>query len=165
MTTSEFYEEGSHVLTPAAFDFVLGSELGRALRSQNFFTLVVVETSREWEGVTVTADEETVLKVAQLISKEIRETDVLGHTDKGTLGVVLIDADFEHSTRVIDRLVARVENYEFPSPLRIAVGAACYPTHAMDAESLKHQAMTRPIANWRLGTRPAAAKNSPPVQN
>jgi len=165
MTTSEFYEEGSHVLTAAAFEFVLGSELGRALRSQNFFTLVLVETSREWEGVTVTADEGTVQRVAQLISKEIRETDVLGHTDKGTLGLVLIDADFEHSTRVIDRLVARVENYEFPAALRIAVGAACYPTHAMDAESLKRQAMTRPIVNWRVGTRPPAVRNSPTIQN
>jgi len=152
MTTSEFYEEG-HVLTAAAFEFVLGSELGRALRSQNFFTLVVVETSREWEGVTVTADEGTLQRVAQLISKEIRETDVLGHTDKGTLGLVL------------DRLVARVENYEFPSALRIAVGAACYPTHAMDAESLKSQAMTRPIVNWRVGTRPPAVRNSPTDQN
>jgi len=36
--------------------------------------------------------------------------------------------------------------------LRIAVGAACYPTHAIDAESLKRQAMTRPIVNWRGGS-------------
>ena len=81
--TSKFYEEGSNLLTADAFEFVLGSEFGRALRSQNFFTLVVVETSREWEGITVTADEGTVQKVAQLIGKEIRETDRLGHTDKG----------------------------------------------------------------------------------
>src|ERR1700730_19263384 len=139
MTHSEFYGEGPHVLTAAAFEFVLGSELGRALRSQNFFTLVVVETSREWEGITVTADQGTVQRVAQLISKEIRETDVLGHIDKGTLGLVLIDADFEHSTRVIDRLVARVENYEFPAALRIAGGAACCPTYAIGAGPLKRQ--------------------------
>src|ERR1700694_1094378 len=101
MTNSEFYEEGSHVLTADAFEFVLGSEFGRALRSQNFFTLVVVETSREWEGMMVTADEGTVQKVARLIAKEIRETDRLGQTDKGTLGLVLIDADFEYSTRAI----------------------------------------------------------------
>ena len=50
----------------------------------------------------------------------MRDTDLLGHTDKGTLALVLLDADFEHSTRVIDRLVARIENYEFPTPLRIA---------------------------------------------
>jgi hypothetical protein len=155
MTSSSFYEEGSRLLTPGAFEFVLDSELKRAVRSQNFLTLVTLEASREWEGMTVTADDGTVHEVAQLIGKEVRDTDLLGHTDRGTLALVLLDADFDHSTRVIDRLVARIENYEFATPLRIAVGAACYPTHAVDAESLKRQALSRPIVNWRGGVRPA----------
>ena len=151
MTSSSFYEEGSKLLTPGAFEFVLENELKRAIRSQNYLTLVAVEASREWEGMTVTADEGTLHQVAQLIGREVRDTDLIGHIDKGTIALVLIDADFDHSTRVIDRLVSRVENYEFPTPLRIAVGAACYPTHAVDAESLKRQAMSRPIVNWRGG--------------
>jgi hypothetical protein len=155
MTSSSFYEEGSRLLTPGAFEFVLDSELKRAVRSQNFLTLVTLEASREWEGMTVTADEGTVHEVAQLIGKEVRDTDLLGHTERGTLALVLLDADFDHSTRVIDRLVARIENYEFATPLRIAVGAACYPTHAVDAESLKRQALSRPIVNWRGGVRSA----------
>jgi GGDEF domain-containing protein len=125
------------------------------VRSQNFLTLVTLEASREWEGMMVTADDGTVHEVAQLIGKEVRDTDLLGHTDRGTLALVLLDADFDHSTRVIDRLVARIENYEFATPLRIAVGAACYPTHAVDAESLKRQALSRPIVNWRGGVRSA----------
>jgi GGDEF domain-containing protein len=157
MTTSSFYEEGSKLLTPGAFEFVLDSELKRAVRSQNFLTLVVVEASREWEGIMVTADDGTVHEVAELIAREVRDTDFLGHPDKGTLAIVLLDADFEHSTRVIDRLVSRIENYDFASPLRIAVGAACYPTHAVDAESLKRQALSRPIVNWRGGMRSSSA--------
>ena len=43
MTGSSFYEEGSRLLTPGAFEFVLDSELKRAVRSQNFLTLLVVE--------------------------------------------------------------------------------------------------------------------------
>jgi GGDEF domain-containing protein len=152
MTSSSFYEEDSKLLTPAAFEFVLDAELKRAVRSQNFLTLVVVEAAREWEGMTVTADDGTVQEVAQIIGKEVRDTDLLGHTDRGTVSLVLLDADYEHSTRVIDRLIARIENYEFPNALRIAVGAACYPTHAVDAESLKRQAMSRPIAQWRGGS-------------
>lgn len=151
MTSSSFYEEGSKVLTPGAFEFVLDSELKRAVRSQNFLTLVTLETSREWEGMMVSADDGTVQEVAQIIGKEVRDTDLLGHTDKGMLALVLLDADFEHSTRVIDRLVARIDNYEFAKALRIAVGAACYPTHAVDAETLKRQALSRPIVNWRGG--------------
>jgi polysaccharide export outer membrane protein len=133
MRSSAFYEDGSKLLTPGAFEFVLDSELKRAVRSQNFLTLVVVEASREWEGMTVTADDGTLHEVAQLIEREVRDTDVLGHTERGTLAIVLLDADFEHSTRVIERLIARIESYEFPTALRIAVGAACYPTHATGA--------------------------------
>jgi len=158
MTSSSFYEEGSKLLTPGAFEFVLDNELKRAVRSQNYLTLVAVEASREWEGMTVTADEGTMQQVAQLIGREVRDTDLLGHIERGTLAVVLLDSDFDHSARVIDRLVSRIESYEFPTPLRIAVGAACYPTHAVDAESLKRQAMSRPIVNWR-GGRSAADPN------
>ena len=152
MTT--FYEENSRLLTPGAFEFVLDSELKRAVRSQNYLTLVTVEASREWEGMTVTADDGTLHEVAQLIGREVRDTDLMGHTDRGTLALVLLDADFEHSERVINRLVSRIENYDFPTQMRIAVGAACYPTHAVDADSLKRQALSRPIVNWRGGLHP-----------
>jgi GGDEF domain-containing protein len=154
MSTGPFFEEGSRVLTPSAFEFVLDGELRRAVRSQNFLTLVVLETRREWEGLEVTADDGTVEEVAQVVGREVRDTDVLGKTATGTLSLVLLDADLDNSTRVIDRLVSRIDNYDFPSPLRISVGAACYPTHAVDADSLKRQAVSRPVANWRGG--PAA---------
>lgn len=156
MTT--FYEENSRLLTPGAFEFVLDSELKRAVRSQNYLTLVTVEASREWEGMTVTADDGTLQEVAQLISREVRDTDLIGHTDRGTIALVLLDADFERSERVITRLVSRIENYEFPRQMRIAVGAACYPTHAVDADSLKRQALSRPVVNWR-GGHPSAEQN------
>jgi hypothetical protein len=158
MTNDGFFEDDSKLLTPGAFEFVFDSELKRAVRSQNFLTLVTVEATREWEGMTVTADEGTLHEVAQIIGKEVRDTDLIGHTDKGTLALVLLDSNFDHSTRVIDRVLSRIENYEFPTPLRIAVGAACYPTHAVDADSLKRQALSHPIANWR-GGRGNAANN------
>jgi hypothetical protein len=152
--TSGFYEDGSKLLTPGAFDFVLDTELKRALRSQNFLTLVLVEAAREWDGVLVTADEGTVHEMAEIIGREVRDSDVMGHTDKGALTLALLDADLEHSARVIDRLAARIEHYDFPTALRIAVGAACYPTHASDADALKREAMARPIVSWRGGSRP-----------
>ena len=159
MSSNAFYEEGSRVLTAGAFEFVLHTELKRAVRSQNFLTLIVLETSREWEGMMVTADDGTVHEVAQIVTKEVRDTDLIGLTEKGVLSLVLIDADFEHSTHVVERLVSRIDSYEFPTPLRIAVGAACYPTHAVDADSLKQQAIAHPIINWRGGVRPSADQN------
>ncbi len=158
MTSSAFYENGSRLLTPGAFQFVLDGELKRAVRSQNFLTLVTLEATREWEGLMVSADDGMMHEVADIIGHDIRDTDLLGRTDTGTLALVLLDSDFEHSTRVVDRLVSRIEHYAFPTPLRIAVGAACYPTHAVDAESLKRQALSRPIINWR-GGRPSTDQN------
>ena len=152
MASDSFFEEGSRLLTPNAFDFVLDGELKRAVRSQNFLTLVVFETRREWEGLEVQADDGTVEEVAQVVGREVRDTDLIGRTDRGTLSLVLLDADFDSSARVIDRLVSRIDNYDFPTPLRISVGAACYPTHAVDAESLKQQAVSRPVISWRGGT-------------
>ena len=153
-----FFEEGSRLLTQNAFEFVLDGELKRAVRSQNYLTLVVLETKREWEGLEVTADEGMVEEVAQVVGREVRDTDLLGKTDKGTVSIVLLDADFDNSARVIERLVSRIDNYDFPRPLRISVGAACYPTHAVDAETLRRQAVSRPMVSWRGG--PSTSRSS-----
>ena len=59
--------EGIRLLSPSAFDFVLDGELKRAVRSQNYLTLVTLETNREWEGLTLTADDGTVAEVAGII--------------------------------------------------------------------------------------------------
>ena len=159
MTGGAFYEDDSKLLTSGAFEFVLDSELKRAVRSQNYLTLVTLEATREWEGMAVTADGGTVQQVADLIAGQLRDTDLIGHTDKGTLTLVLLGTDFENSTRVIDRLVSRIKNYEFPTPLHIVIGAACYPTHAVDADSLKRQALSRPLVNWRGGHQMSADHN------
>jgi GGDEF domain-containing protein len=159
MTYTSFYERGSKVLTAEAFELVLYTELKSAVRSQAHLTLVTVKTSREGNGMSVTADDSSTQQVAKILGKEIRDTDLLGHTGKGTLDIVLLDADFEHSRKVIDRLVSRIEHIEFPHALRISVGAASYPTDAVDADSLKRQAIAHPIANWRSRRRTSADNN------
>jgi len=157
MSSSPFCDGGSRLLTPRAFEFVLSSELKRAVRSQNFLTLVTIEASREWEGMIVSADEGTIHQVANIIARDVRDTDPLGQTDSGTLGIVLLDTDFEHSSGVIDRLVSRIAHYMFPTKMRIAVGAACYPTHAVDAGTLKRHALAHSSTNWCGSARPPAA--------
>ena len=83
--------------------------------------------------------------VARLISRDVRETDLLSRTDRGQLSVVLLDADLENSIGVIDRLMARLDHYQFPKPLTFEVGAACCPTHGADAATLRRAAESRPI--------------------
>ena len=152
MTDAFFEEEGSRLLKANAFEFVLQGEMKRAVRSQNFLTLVVLETQREWDGITVTADDGTLDEVARIIGHEVRDTDLIGSTDTGLISLALLDADYENGTKVIDRLVQRIDDYEFATPLRISLGAACYTTHAVDPDSLKQQALSHPVVNWRAGS-------------
>jgi GGDEF domain-containing protein len=141
-----FLEEDFRVLTPEAFDFVLSNELKRAVRSQNFLTLLLLDPTPQPPAAVRAAsgDEpaspETVRQVARLVSREVRETDLLAQTENGRVSVVLLDADLQNSMRVVDRLMSRFEHYEFSTPLAIEVGAACCPTHGVDVESLRRVA-------------------------
>ena len=138
-----FLDEDSRVLTPEAFDFVLNNELKRAMRSQNYLTLLQIEateSSPEGGGPVELARE-----LARVVSREVRETDLISRNDRGRLSVVLLDADLPNSMRVLERLISRFEHYEFTSTRSVAVGAACCPTHGADAESLRRAAEVRPI--------------------
>jgi hypothetical protein len=143
MPGDPFVEEDFRVLTPEAFDYVLNNELKRAVRSQNFLTLLVVEPTSTAPDQAPQRD--VVRQVARLVSREVRETDLLSQTAEGRLSIVLLDADLHNSMQVVDRLVARFEHYEFQSPVAFEVGAACCPTHGADADTLRRAAETRPI--------------------
>jgi diguanylate cyclase (GGDEF)-like protein len=147
MTAADpFRDEEYRLLSPDAFDFVLNNELKRAVRSQNFLTLVHVEpTLREQAGTGPDEHDVAVREIAWLISRDVRETDLLAQTGKGRLSIVLLDADLESSMCVIDRLRSRLDHYEFQQPLAIGVGAACCPTHGADADSLRRAAEAHPI--------------------
>lgn len=144
-------EEDFRVLTPEAFEFVLTNELKRAVRSQNFLTLVLMEPAVKGDPADPAGarrqgtGDEAVREVARLVSRDVRETDLLSHTGRGQLSVVLLDADLDNSIRVIDRLMGRLDHYEFARPLTFEVGAACCPTHGVDAASLRRAAESRPI--------------------
>jgi hypothetical protein len=143
MAGDPFLEGDYRVLTPEAFDFVLNNELKRAVRSQNFLTLLVVEPTTE--GTAQPGDEDVVRQIAKLVSREVRETDLLSQTGEGQLSIVLLDADLPNSMQVVDRLVSRFRHYAFPTPVAIEVGAATCPTHGADAETLRRAARARPV--------------------
>lgn len=146
MATDPFLEEDFRVLTPEAFEFVLNNELKRAVRSQNFVTLVVVEPAVSGGPADDDGErDQAVREVARLVSRDVRETDLLSRTAHGQLSVVLLDADLDSSLRVIDRLMARLDHYGFPRPLTFEIGAACCPTHGVDAPSLRRVAESRPV--------------------
>jgi GGDEF domain-containing protein len=136
VTADHFVHGDFRVLTPEAFDFVLHNELKRAVRSQNFLTLVLMDSR------TAPAAE-AMREVARVVSREVRETDLLSATPEGRLSLVLLDADLQSSMRVIERVRARLEHYQFTTPIDLEIGAACCPTHGADAGTLKRAAEAR----------------------
>ena len=66
--------------------------------------------------MTVTADPGTVGEVAQIVGHEVRHTDLIGVAQNGTLSAALLDADFENSQKVIDRVVQRIDELRLPCP-------------------------------------------------
>ena len=152
MTADPFLDEDYRILTSEAFEFILSNELKRALRSQNFLTLVSVTPQ-----IADLADDDTaecaqaVRQVARLISRDVRETDLLAETDTGRLSLVLLDADLPNSMIVIERLRTRLDAYAFPKPLTLEIGAATCPTHGADADALRRAAETQAVHPRRDG--------------
>ena len=144
MPGDPFFEADRRVLTPEAFNFVLTNELKRAVRSQNFLTLLLMEPTPRPAEPPVDPGA-AVRQIAKIVSREVRETDLLSQTAEGQLSVVLLDADLPNSLRVVERLMSRLDHYEFSTPLTIEVGAACCPTHGADAETLRRAAESRPL--------------------
>jgi GGDEF domain-containing protein len=130
-----FLDAHFRIITPEVFEFVFDNELKRAVRSQNFLTFVSIEPR---SGSRESGD--TIREVARLISSEIRGTDLLTATPQGRLSLVLLDADMTQALRVIDRLMARLEPYEFAAPLNLDIGAASCPTDGCDAATLRRVA-------------------------
>ena len=80
-------QPGPRVLAPALFDSVLETELKRAVRGQNFVTLVIMDIRREWDGLMLSADEGTLVGLADVVGREVRDTDPLGHNGRGALAL------------------------------------------------------------------------------
>ena len=142
MVEDECFSDDPRALTPEVFDFVVNNELKRAIRSQNFLTLLVVDPiPRHAEGQRP----ELARELARVIGRLVRETDILSPGIDGRLSVVLLDADFDHSMQVVDRLMTWVEHYEFRTPATFAIGAASCPTHGVDLASLRSAAASRTV--------------------
>ena len=77
-------------------------------------------------------------------------------TDATTVSMVLLDSDLHHSNGVIERVMTRLEHYQFTAPVEIEVGAACCPTHGADVDTLKRVAAEARTALTRQAPRGTA---------
>jgi GGDEF domain-containing protein len=152
MTVGGSSPNNPKLLAPTAFRFVLNRELRHAMRANGCLSLVTIETTRDLGGMTISADDQTMHEIAQILNNEMRDRDLLGLSDAGTLSLVLRSTDYQRSIRVVDRLMSKLEQHTFQAPVQIALGAASYPTHATGAESLKRWAVSHPVVSFQAAT-------------
>jgi hypothetical protein len=139
MANDPFIDDGSRVVTLEAFDFIFRNELKRAVRAQNFLTLLRLETA----PVVKTERANITRQLARLVGGDVRETDLVAEGEAGRVWVLLLDTDLRSSMPVLDRLLSRFRHYQFSTPVGIEIGAACCPTHGTDVDSLKRAADVR----------------------
>jgi GGDEF domain-containing protein len=148
VTHAYFYDATSGLLTREAFSFMLDHHLKQAQRAQEFLTLSIFIAERECREMMVAADEWIMKELARLIRCAVRSTDLLARTADGMLSLLLVGIDLERARGVVDRINQHLRRY-CPSPaLRISVGAACCPTHAISADDLQRQARALMIQSY-----------------
>jgi len=122
---------------------LLENELKRSLRYQTFTSILLFEAhSRDSAG----GDEhhlDVAERMATLIRKETRETDMIGKQGENIVIVVLLHSDKNVAYKVGHRLNAWLSNYLSSSGKishTLSVGGACFPSHATDSNSLYQRA-------------------------
>ena len=107
------------MLTPEAFDFVLNNELKRAVRSQNFLTLVHVDADAAARERRQRRARHAVREMARLDRpRGARDRSARARPRRARLSMVLLDADSRTRCGVIERLMTRLEHYEFTAAAR-----------------------------------------------
>jgi hypothetical protein len=140
MVLDDCLSDDPRALTPEIFELVVTNELKRAIRSQNFLTLLIMEPtapSAESERPALARE------LARIVGRVVRETDILSPERDGRLAVVLLDTDFDSSMQVVGRLMTWIEHYQFRTPASFSIGAASCPRDGVDLVSLRSAAASR----------------------
>lgn len=124
------------------FRHLLEWQSRRAIRYQEGFALLCVALNE-----TANEDHMAILEiVADNLRREIRRTDLIGHSD-GILTILLLYAGNGDPANVAERLRARIQNYAFPGRTpkervrhTISIGGACFPLDAVESSLLVKRA-------------------------
>ncbi|RMD97456.1 MAG: diguanylate cyclase [Deltaproteobacteria bacterium] len=134
-------QRAHRVLDPQVFDYFLDLEVDRARRYQNYVSLLSLKIEPE-EG-NGRLEEKDFEALVHLLREELREVDVIGRNEDGSISVILLHADLQSTEQVVARIYERLSEYTLDvegEKKTIAVGGACCPTQASDINALKDHA-------------------------
>ena len=128
-----------HVFNRQSFLFLLNLEIKKALRYQNYLSLLSLTLNPV--NSTLESPSITLKTLANLLKDELRETDVVGHCAANRLLVILPYADMTGANKVRKRLEQILQEYGFDEKgTDIEIGEVCFPTHATNIDDLLHMA-------------------------
>lgn len=145
MTQTRLHDTASGLLTHEAFSFFVDHLLKHAERTQEFLTLVVFVTEWASREAIVAADEWIVKELARLIRFAVRDTDLLGRTSDGALSLMLAGIDAEGAASVVERLNGHIGRYRMSPAMKISIGMASCPAHAVRMDDLLRCAMAHRV--------------------
>jgi diguanylate cyclase (GGDEF)-like protein len=124
------------------FDLFLDMELKRSLRYQNFISLLLIEANPRVAAARVEDNSTLSEKMAALIRKELRESDIIGTYNRNTVRVILLYSDERVAHKIADRLRTWMSNYfgVESNHSNISLGDACFPSQANDLGCLYRKA-------------------------
>jgi hypothetical protein len=124
------------------FDLFLEMEFKRSLRYQNFISLLLIEANPKVAASRAEDSSTLAEKMAALIRKELRETDIIGICSRNTIRVVLLYSDEKVARKIGDRLRLWMSNYFGVEDIssNVSLGEACFPSQANDLGCLYQRA-------------------------
>jgi len=130
----------NEVLTRRMFDYFFDKEVKRAHRYRLFFSLVLAQPNIRLSSKGINArvkKKEIMNTVTCLISREIRNSDIIGWFDKGKLFIILVETDNHTPVKVGERLIDSIKTYNFgEDKVSLSIGAVCFPTDGVDTQAI-----------------------------
>jgi len=140
----EFRSSHGRVLDRDLFFFLLDLEVKRARRYQNFLCLLIlipkIKTSlKEDNGNGFETCYQTLI---QLLTREVRETDLIGSLGEHKLAVLLPYADVLAGGHAKSRHEKTLEYYDFHNKgFEVMVDQVCFPMNGADTGDLLRKAL------------------------
>jgi len=133
--------KGDRVLNRELFLYLLDLEVKRAQRYQNFLSILILKLnalSKDGSGDLQTSYQ----MLANLISEEIRETDILGHLSRSRVGALLPYADVSAGAHAKSRLEDTLKCCDFRSEgYEVMIDQVSFPIHGTNTMSLVKRAL------------------------
>jgi GGDEF domain-containing protein len=130
----------SRILNTDLFLYLLDLEVKRARRYQNFLSILILKLnalSNDESGDLQTSYQ----MLANLLTEEIRETDILGHLSKNKVGVLLPYADALSGGYAKSRVEDTLKYCDFKSKgFEVMIDQINFPMHGTNTISLMKRA-------------------------